>query len=414
MKNLVIVESPAKCKTIQKYLGKDYIVMASYGHIRDLPSKDGSVAPEEDFAMHYEVSSDSTRHVKALADAAKGAESVILATDPDREGEAISWHVVEELRRRRAIKKSTPIKRVSFNSITKKAVNEALQAPRELDMDLVNAQQARRALDYLVGFNLSPVLWRKLPGSRSAGRVQSVALRLICSREEEIERFRPEDFWTIEGIFKGASDVDFTARLTHYSGDKLEKFTIKSRAEAGKIAQETAEAQYSVEKIEKKEVKRNPQAPFTTSTLQQEAARKLGFSAKRTMQIAQKLYEGVALDGGETTGLITYMRTDAVTVVPEAVMATRDMIRREYGDDYLPGSPRMFKSKAQNAQEAHEAIRPTDPTRSPDAMARFLDVDQLKLYDLIWKRLVASQMAQAVFDQSTVHIDAHKGKCLQN
>lgn len=403
--HLVIVESPAKAKTINKYLGKDYYVLASFGHIRDLPSKDGSVEPDADFAMHYQVSSDSTRHVKAIADAVKKADAIYLATDPDREGEAISWHVVEVLKQKRLLKKDLQIFRITFNEITQKAVKYAVDHPRDLDMNLINAQQARRALDYLVGFNLSPVLWRKLPGSRSAGRVQSVALRLICEREGEIEQFVPQEFWDIKLDMLTERKESFTARLTHVDGKKLDQFDLNDEASATKVAAQLEGKKYSITAIETKQAKRNPQPPFTTSSLQQEASRKLGFGAKRTMMVAQKLYEGIDI-GGETVGLITYMRTDGVTVSQDAINATRGMIKNRYGENYLPSKQRFYATKAKNAQEAHEAIRPTDVRRHPDDVKRYLDKDQLALYSLIWKRMVASQMESAILDQTAVTIES--------
>lgn len=397
--NLVIVESPSKAKTINKYLGKDFEVLASFGHIRDLPAKDGSVKPDNDFEMIYQVDSSSTKHVSQLTTAAKKADTIYLATDPDREGEAISWHVLEVLKEKKALKKDAKVYRVAFHEITKKAVTAAIANPRDIDMNLVNAQQARRALDYLVGFSLSPVLWRKLPGSRSAGRVQSVALRLICEREAEIERFVSQEYWTITAQMLAEGHPAIKARLTHYNGEKLEKFDIASEAQAKNIEQTLATKQFRVGQVEPKQARRNPSAPFTTSTLQQEASRKLGFGAKKTMQLAQKLYEGVPLEGGETTGLITYMRTDSVQLSADAIQATRGVIERQFGGAYLPKSPRQYTSKAKNAQEAHEAIRPTDPARFPDALKRTLDNDMFRLYELIWKRTVASQMESAVLDQ---------------
>ncbi|MCP5361162.1 MAG: type I DNA topoisomerase [Hyphomicrobiales bacterium] len=400
----VIVESPAKCRTLHKYLGKDYQVLASYGHIRDLPSKDGSVRPDEDFAMDYEISADSRKHVKAIADAVKKSDALILATDPDREGEAISWHVLQALQKQKALPKSLRIQRVTFSSITKRAVQDAMAAPRELDMDLVNAQQARRALDYLVGFNLSPVLWRKLPGSRSAGRVQSVALRLICDRESEIEAFVAQEYWDVTVDVSKISGEIFKARLTHLNGEKLDKFTLANEVLAQNAVATLTGKKLAVSSVEKKQVARHPAPPFTTSTLQQEAARKLGFSAKKTMQIAQQLYEGMDI-GGETTGLITYMRTDGLDVAPEAIDAARRTIGKSFGDHYVPEKPRYYKSKAKNAQEAHEAIRPTDPARAPEWVTKYLNADQMKLYTLIWKRLIASQMASAALDQVTAVMD---------
>ncbi len=405
---LVIVESPAKSKTIEKYLGKDFKVLASFGHVRDLPSKDGSVRPDEDFAIDYEVSSKSTKHVKEIADAAKTATDIYLATDPDREGEAISWHVVEVLKSRKAIKKGTTIHRVVFNEITKSAVTYAIEHPRELDMDLINAQQARRALDYLVGFTLSPVLWRKLPGSKSAGRVQSVALRLICDREGEIEAFKAREYWDIKLDLKTPKLADFHAKITHIDGKKLDQFDIITESAAGDITKKLEGKSYKVVSVEKKQSRRNPQPPFTTSSLQQEASRKLGFGAKRTMSVAQKLYEGIEL-GGETVGLITYMRTDGVTVAQEAVNATRGLIGSKYGNEYLPEKQRVYTAKAKNAQEAHEAIRPTDAARTPAEMEKYLDDDQRKLYELVWKRMVASQMESAVLNQVVAEIQSTDG-----
>ncbi|MCD6036028.1 MAG: topA [Rickettsiales bacterium] len=406
--HVVIVESPAKAKTINKYLGNNYKVLASFGHIRDLPAKNGSVRPDEDFAMDYEISDGSFKHVKAIADAVKGADTVFLATDPDREGEAISWHIVEALRERKALGKSTKVQRVSFNEITKRAVQYAIDNPRDIDMDLVQAQQARRALDYLVGFTLSPVLWRKLPGSRSAGRVQSVALRLICEREEEIERFISREYWDIKLDLLNKEKAPFTARLTHVEGKKLDQFDLNNEASATAIAAALKTRQYRVTEVEKKQAQRNPYAPFTTSSLQQEAARKLGFGAKRTMTLAQKLYEGVDI-GGETVGLITYMRTDGVTVAQEAIDATRKMIGGRFGEQYLPEKQRVYKTKAKNAQEAHEAIRPTDVFKTPEGIKAHVDQDQFRLYELIWKRMVASQMENAVLNQVGVTIDTTDG-----
>ncbi|MEO9903262.1 type I DNA topoisomerase [Nisaea sp.] len=401
---VVVVESPAKAKTINKYLGSDYKVLASYGHIRDLPSKDGSVDPDADFAMIWEAQPRAEKQIKEIANAVKGAESLFLATDPDREGEAISWHVQNVLSDRKALK-GVDVKRVVFHEITKRAVLDAIDNPRELDQDLVDAYLARRALDYLVGFTLSPVLWRKLPGSRSAGRVQSVALRLICEREAEIEAFRSEEYWTIDAAFRTKERKNFTARLTHLDGEKLQKFSINTEAAAKAAVERVQGGTYAVRSLEKKQTKRNPYPPFTTSTLQQEASRKLGFGASRTMQLAQKLYEGIDL-GGETVGLITYMRTDGVQLSQDAVFAIRDDIGKNFGDRYLPNSPRMYKNKSKNAQEAHEAIRPTDVRRHPREMAARLDKDMARLYELIWKRTVACQMASAELDQTTVTIQA--------
>lgn len=403
MKNLLIVESPAKAKTISKYLGKDYEVLASFGHIRDLPSKTGSVEPDKGFAMHYEVSTKSSKYVKAIVDAAKKCDKLILAPDPDREGESIAWHIAEVLRQKKAITSKTKVERVVFNSITKSSILEAVKNPREIDVDLVNAQQARRALDYLVGFTLSPVLWRKLPGSKSAGRVQSVALRIICDREDEIEAFKSEEYWDVKVDLQSDSKQKLTASLTHINGEKLDKFTINNKVQAEEIAQLLENKNYQVTAVNRKEVRRKPYAPFTTSSLQQEAARKLGFSAKKTMQVAQKLYEGLDVGSG-TMGLITYMRTDGVDVSPEAIVGSRDFINQNYGKKYLPESPIVYKSKIKNAQEAHEAIRPTDFSLPPKAIANYLEKDFLALYDLIWKRMVASQMADVVMDQVAVVI----------
>ncbi|MEO0497205.1 MAG: type I DNA topoisomerase, partial [Pseudomonadota bacterium] len=346
---LVIVESPAKAKTINKYLGKDFKVLASYGHVRDLPSKDGSVLPEEDFAMSWAVDTKSKPRVSELVKAAKASDKIILATDPDREGEAISWHVLDLLNEKKAVK-DKPVQRVVFNAITKKSVLDAMDNPRDIDAPLVEAYLARRALDYLVGFNLSPVLWRKLPGSRSAGRVQSVALRLVCEREAEIERFKPQEYWTILAQLKaGAAPVE--ARLTSYQGEKLGRLDVKTEAQATEIREMLEAATFQVASVEAKPTRRNPQAPFTTSTMQQEASSKLSFGASRTMQVAQRLYEGIEL-GGETVGLITYMRTDGVDMAPEAISEARDSIQSQFGAKYLPGSARKYTSKAKNAQEA--------------------------------------------------------------
>jgi len=401
---IVVVESPAKAKTINKYLGSDYKVLASYGHIRDLPSKDGSVDPDADFKMVWEAQPRAEKQIKEIASAVKGAERLYLATDPDREGEAISWHVQNVLADRKVLK-GVDVKRVVFNEITKRAVLDAIDNPRDLDQDLVDAYLARRALDYLVGFTLSPVLWRKLPGSRSAGRVQSVALRLICEREAEIEAFRSDEYWTIDAQFRTKERKNFVARLTHLDGTKLDKLSIGTEQAAKEAVARLEGGSYSVRSLEKKQTKRNPYPPFTTSTLQQEASRKLGFGASRTMQIAQKLYEGIDL-GGETVGLITYMRTDGVQLSQEAVFAIREDIGKNFGDRYLPNSPRMYKNKSKNAQEAHEAIRPTDVRRHPKQMAAHLDRDMLRLYELIWKRTVACQMASAELDQTTAIISA--------
>jgi DNA topoisomerase-1 len=403
---LVIVESPSKAKTINKYLGNDYEVLASFGHVRDLPAKNGSVDTENNFNMIYEVDSGSQKHVNALAQSAKKADAIYLATDPDREGEAISWHVLEVLQQKKALKKDAQVHRVVFHEITKKAVTTAVANPRDIDMNLVNAQQARRALDYLVGFSLSPVLWRKLPGSKSAGRVQSVALRLICEREAEIEAFITQEYWDISAVMQAAEKPGIKAKLTHWQGNKLDKFDIVTEKAALDIETALQSKTYAVSSVEPKQVKRNPAAPFTTSTLQQEASRKLGFGAKKTMQLAQKLYEGVPLEGGETTGLITYMRTDSVHLSGEAIAGSRAAIEKHFGKEYVPDSPRQYTSKAKNAQEAHEAIRPTDPMRKPEFVAKVLDKDMLRLYELVWKRTIASQMASAILDQVAMEFSA--------
>ncbi len=400
--NVVVVESPAKAKTINKYLGKDYQVLASYGHIRDLPAKDGSVRPDEDFAMSWEMDSKSSKRLNDIAAALKSADKLILATDPDREGEAISWHVLEVLKRKGALK-DKEIERVVFNAITKSAVSDAIQHPRQIDDSLVEAYLARRALDYLVGFNLSPVLWRKLPGARSAGRVQSVALRLICDRELEIERFKREEYWTIEALMSTGDGQTFPARLQAIAGNKLGKMDIADETAARAIEAALKDARYGVSNVETKPAKRHPAPPFTTSTLQQEASRKLGFSSQRTMQVAQKLYEGVSIDG-DVTGLITYMRTDGVQMANEAIAACRNVIQGQYGEPYLPSEPRIYRTKAKNAQEAHEAIRPTELSRLPDDVRRNLDADQYALYSLIWKRTMASQMESADFERTSADI----------
>jgi DNA topoisomerase-1 len=403
---VVVVESPAKAKTINKYLGKDYVVLASFGHVRDLPAKDGSVEPDNDFHMHWETDARGKKALSEISKSLKGAEKLILATDPDREGEAISWHVQDELSKKL---KGIQVERVVFNEITKTAILNAMKHPRQIDQELVDAYMARRALDYLVGFTLSPVLWRKLPGSRSAGRVQSVALRLVCERESEIERFKAREYWTVEAdlLTKGGAPV--TATLSQLNGKKLEKFDLATQADAEAARKAVQAGPLDVWRVEKKRVKRHPFAPFTTSTLQQEASRKLGFTAKMTMQIAQRLYEGVDI-GGETVGFITYMRTDGVTMAEEAVGACRSLITRNYGADYLPAAPRLYKTKAKNAQEAHEAIRPTDIFKKPEDVGRYLDRDQLRLYELIWKRTLASQMESAELDQVTADFADGKRK----
>ncbi len=405
--NVVIVESPAKAKTINKYLGKDYEVYPSYGHVRDLPAKDGSVDPDADFAMLWDVDVKSAKRLAEIARAVKDADTVILATDPDREGEAISWHVLEVLKAKRVLKDKR-VQRVVFNAITRTAVLEAMQNPREIDEALVDAYLARRALDYLVGFNLSPVLWRKLPGARSAGRVQSVALRLVCDRELEIEAFVPREYWSIVAHLKTAAGAPFTARLVGADGKKITRLDIGAGAEAAAFKTALDNAAFKVAEIEAKPAKRHPSAPFTTSTLQQEASRKLGFAPARTMQLAQRLYEGADIDG-ETVGLITYMRTDGVDLAPEAISSARSVIAREFGDAYVPKTPRKYTVKAKNAQEAHEAIRPTDLARLPKRVARALDPDQAKLYELIWIRTIASQMESAELERTTVDILAEAG-----
>ena len=400
--DLVIVESPAKAKTINKYLGPGYEVLASYGHVRDLPPKDGSVRPDQDFAMDWEVDAKAKKRLADIAAAVKRADRVILATDPDREGEAISWHVLQVLKDKKVLK-DKPVERVVFNAVTKQAVQEAMRQPRSIDEPLVDAYLARRALDYLVGFTLSPVLWRKLPGARSAGRVQSVALRLVCDREAEIERFRAQEYWSVTATLRTPRSDTFVARLTSLDGRKLDRLSIGSGEEANSAKRRLESSAFTVTSVESKPQRRNPQPPFITSTLQQEAQRKLGFDASRTMQIAQRLYEGVDI-GGETAGLITYMRTDGVDLAPEALTAARRVIEREYGAPYLPDAPRRYHTKAKNAQEAHEAIRPTDAARLPADVAPFLDRDQARLYELIWKRTIACQMASAELERTTIDI----------
>src|SRR3954468_23530102 len=402
MSDVVVVESPAKAKTINRYLGGGYTVLASMGHVRDLPPKDGSVRPEQDFAMDWQSDARGEKHVGAIAKALKGAATLYLATDPDREGEAISWHVRNMLADKKALK-GVDVRRITFNEITRTAVRAAMAAPRDLDQPLIEAYLARRALDYLVGFTLSPVLWRKLPGSRSAGRVQSVALRLICEREAEIEVFKPREYWTVEADFLTPAGAPFTARLTHLRGKRLDQFDLNNAPTAleAKVAVESGT--FTVGSVERKRVKRNPPPPFTTSTLQQEASRKLGFGAQQTMRLAQQLYEGVDI-GGETTGLITYMRTDGVQMAGEAIHAIRDHVKGSYGADYLPAAPREYTSKAKNAQEAHEAIRPTDVARTPACVASGLNHDQRRLDELVWKRAVASQMQSAELDQVSVEV----------
>ncbi len=405
--NVVIVESPAKAKTINGYLGKDYEVLASFGHVRDLPAKDGSVDPEQDFAMQWEVDDKAAKRLSEIVRAVRSSDKVILATDPDREGEAISWHVLEVLRARKVLK-DKKIERVVFNAITKSAVRDAMNNPRDIDQPLVDAYLARRALDYLVGFNLSPVLWRKLPGARSAGRVQSVALRLVCAREREIEEFKAREYWSLVAHLRTAAKLPFEARLVGADGKKITRLDIGVGEEAQAFRAALDAARFSVATVEAKPVKRHPFPPFRTSTLQQDASRKLGLSPARTMQVAQKLYEGVAIHG-ETTGLITYMRTDGVDMAPEAVTGTRRVIEAQYGERYLPKVPRKYTVKAKNAQEAHEAIRPTDLSRLPRDVASYLDAEQLRLYELIWKRTIASQMESAELERTTADILAEVG-----
>ncbi len=391
---VVVVESPAKAKTINTYLGSDYTVLASYGHVRDLPPKDGSVDPENGFDMLWEIGTDSKKHVKAIADALKDDDALILATDPDREGEAISWHLQEALTKRKAIKKTTAVSRVVFNAITKTAVTEAMKNPRQVDMELVEAYLARRALDYLVGFNLSPVLWRKLPGAKSAGRVQSVCLRLIVEREMEVEAFKPREYWSVRAVLETPRGQNFEAKLQVLAGKKLDKYDLGNAAQASLAVKAVSSRSLSVQSVEAKPANRNPSPPFMTSTLQQEASRKFGMGARQAMSAAQRLYEA---------GHITYMRTDGIDMAPEAVHDARDTIKARYGADYVPSSPRMYKNKAKNAQEAHECIRPTDMSKAPDDI-RLSEEDQRKLYDLIWKRTIASQMEAARMERTTVEV----------
>ena len=399
--NVLIVESPGKVKAINKYLGSDYKVLASFGHIRDLPSKDGSVKPDDDFSMVWDVDARAASKIKDIAAAVKGADKLILATDPDREGEAISWHILEVLKSKNLIGKM-PVERVAFNAITKTAVLEAIQHPREINQELVDAYLARRALDYLVGFTLSPVLWRKLPGARSAGRVQSVALRLVVEREQEIEAFRAQEYWSIDADLS-ATGGSFQTRLVQLDGKKIEKLSLTNQADADRAVAAIKAQSFSVASVEASPVRDNPKPPFKTSTLQQEASRKLGFNAKRTMQIAQGLYEGVELDG-DVTGLITYMRTDGITMVGEAINEAREVIASRYGQKYVPGSARTYTNNAANAQEAHEAVRPTSFARTPEQMAKFLDADAARLYELVWKRAMASQMESAQLERTTVEV----------
>ena len=401
--NLVIVESPAKAKTINKYLGSDYTVLASYGHIRDLPSKNGSVDPENDFKMIWEIDSFSKKYLKEITDSAKNSSKIILATDPDREGEAIAWHVREFLEEKKLLK-DKKVERVVFNEITKKAVTSGIDNPRQIEPQLVDAYMARRALDYLVGFNISPILWTKLPGSKSAGRVQSVALRLLTEREHEIEIFKPDEFWTLNVIFEDKNKSKITSNLNQLNGKKVEKFTFKSKDDVNKAINEIKKKEYQISDISSKIYTRNPSGPFTTSTLQQTASSKLGFGASRTMQIAQRLYQGIDIEG-DAIGLITYMRTDGTNISKEAIETFRNYISDNFGKNYLPQSSLNYSGKkAKNAQEAHEAIRPTEITRNPESLKQYLSSDQYKLYNLIWSRALSSQMESAKFDRKTITI----------
>ena len=401
--NLVIVESPAKAKTINKYLGSDYTVLASYGHIRDLPSKNGSVDPENDFKMIWEIDSFSKKYLKEITDSAKNSSKIILATDPDREGEAIAWHVREFLEEKKLLK-DKKVERVVFNEITKKAVTSGIDNPRQIEPQLVDAYMARRALDYLVGFNISPILWTKLPGSKSAGRVQSVALRLLTEREHEIEIFKPEEFWTLNVIFEDKNKSIITSNLNQLNGKKIEKFTFKSKDDVNKAINEIKKKEYQISDISSKIYTRNPSGPFTTSTLQQTASSKLGFGASRTMQIAQRLYQGIDIEG-DTIGLITYMRTDGTNISKDAIETFRSYISDNFGKNYLPQSSLNYSGKkAKNAQEAHEAIRPTEISRNPESLKKYLSSDQYKLYNLIWSRALSSQMESAKFDRKTITI----------
>jgi DNA topoisomerase I len=407
--NLVIVESPAKAKTINKYLGKDYLVLASYGHIRDLPSKNGSVDPESNFKMLWEIDSFSKKYLKEITDAAKDSKKIILATDPDREGEAIAWHVKEVLDSKKLLK-GKDLERVVFNEITKNAILEAIKNPRDIHLPLVEAYLARRALDYLVGFNISPILWTKLPGSKSAGRVQSVALRLITEREKEIELFIPEEYWTLTSDFTNKDNQNFKSKLSLYNKKKIERFSFKNKNEIDEAIDIINKSKFLIKDVNTKVFKRNPLAPFTTSTLQQTASGKFGFGASRTMQIAQRLYQGIDIEG-ETTGLITYMRTDGTNISKEAIDEFRELIKKDYGDNYLPDQPNNFAGKkAKNAQEAHEAIRPTDVSRKPVDIKKYVNVDQYKLYELIWSRALSSQMNPAEFNRNSILVSSKDEK----
>ena len=407
--NLVIVESPAKAKTINKYLGKDYLVLASYGHIRDLPSKNGSVDPDNKFQMEWEIDSFSKKYLKEITNAAEDSDKIILATDPDREGEAIAWHVKEVLDKKKLLK-GKQLERVVFNEITKKAILDAIKNPREIHLPLVEAYLARRALDYLVGFNISPILWTKLPGSKSAGRVQSVALKLITEREKEIELFNPEEYWTLTSDFTNKDNKNILSKLSLFNGEKIEKFSFKNKEEIQKAIDVINKTKFKIADVNTKLFRRNPLAPFTTSTLQQTASGRFGFGASRTMQIAQRLYQGIDIEG-ETTGLITYMRTDGTNISKEAIDDFRKFITNDYGDKYLPESPNSYAGKkAKNAQEAHEAIRPTDVRRKPSDIKKYVNADQLKLYELIWSRALSSQMTPAEFDRNTIIISSNDNK----
>ena len=407
--NLVIVESPAKAKTINKYLGKDYLVLASYGHIRDLPSKNGSVDPDNKFQMEWEIDSFSKKYLKEITNAAEDSDKIILATDPDREGEAIAWHVKEVLDKKKLLN-GKHLERVVFNEITKKAILDAIKNPREIHLPLVEAYLARRALDYLVGFNISPILWTKLPGSKSAGRVQSVALKLITEREKEIELFNPEEYWTLTSDFTNKDNKNILSKLSLFNGEKIEKFFFKNKEEVQKAIDVINKTKFKIADVNTKLFRRNPLAPFTTSTLQQTASGRFGFGASRTMQIAQRLYQGIDIEG-ETTGLITYMRTDGTNISKEAIDDFRKFITNDYGDKYLPESPNSYAGKkAKNAQEAHEAIRPTDIRRKPSDIKKYVNADQLKLYELIWSRALSSQMTPAEFDRNTIIISSNDNK----
>ncbi len=407
--NLVIVESPAKAKTINKYLGKDYLVLASYGHIRDLPSKNGSVDPENKFQMEWEIDSFSKKYLKEITNAAEESDKIILATDPDREGEAIAWHVKEVLEKKKLLKDKN-LERVVFNEITKKAILDAIKNPRQIHLPLVEAYLARRALDYLVGFNISPILWTKLPGSKSAGRVQSVALKLITEREKEIELFKPDEYWTLTSDFTNKDNKNIFSKLSLFNGEKIEKFSFKNKEEIQKAVNEINKSKFKIADVNTKVFRRNPLAPFTTSTLQQTASGRFGFGASRTMQIAQRLYQGVDIEG-ETTGLITYMRTDGTNISKEAIDDFRKFITDDYGDKYLPGTPNSYTGKkAKNAQEAHEAIRPTNISRKPSDIKKYVNADQFKLYELIWSRALSSQMTPAEFDRNTIIISSNDNK----